>query len=984
MKDFLNNPLAEAGNDGRLMMDKRIVSVFFILLLFLGESLQGAIKSIGLPVIKNFTKQDYSAGTQSWAIAQGRDDKLYFANNNGLLQFDGVNWNTYPLPNSSIVRSLLVGDENRIYVGGFNEFGYFHPDQQGRMSYHSLSSRLPDDEKNFGEIWRIYKFNGQLVFQSYTSLMLWDGKTFRILHPGKDELFHFSFKVNDRLWIDNRAKGLQELVNGQLVTLPGTEKIRGQEIWGILPFPGNRFMIATQNKGVFLYDGKEMHAWNNEADKLLIANRVMGIAQIDGDHYAFGTISHGVVITDSKGNVVQNISREEGLQNNTVLSVFVDNDHNLWLGLDNGISQIKINSPLSLIGFNNGVGATYSAAIYKGKIYLATNQGVVYHSWDPNKKIKRLGRFTMLNATRGQAWSLEVFDNILLVGHNAGAFQIINGKPQQISSVIGYWGFRQVPGHPDLLIGGHYNGLSLFKRGPKGWKYIREIEGFKESSRQFEFDDKGNIWMEHGYRGVFRIEISEDYTHVIRTELYGKKEGLPQAMNVGIYRLKGRLVFLTTDGVYQYFPSTNSFRKSQTYSELFGKLKGLSYIREDKRGNIWYFRNNQAGVMQKQPDGTYRSVEMPFRSLSGRFLPTFEFVLPVDEQDVFIGYDDGVAHYDPTFIKSWNNNFYTLISKVSVIKTDSVIFYGNGLQKQVSSIPYRENDLRFYFAAADMENIGHVTYQLKLEGFDDDWNNWSGRTMRDYTNLPEGDYTFMVRGINRYGVESAPATYRFTILPPWYRSVWAYLVYGFLFLLLVWGIYYFIRWKMKRSKEKEANRQRELYARREEELGRKQLEADKEIIRLRNDKLRNEMVHKEKELANASMEMIQKNKMLNKIKNDLKKATENITDESLQARLRSILRRIDRQVDNEKQWQIFETHFETVHEDFLTRIKEQFPELSPKELKLCAYLRMNISSKEIAALMNISVRGVEISRYRLRKKLGLQRHDNLTDFILRF
>jgi len=167
-------------------------------------------------------------------------------------------------------------------------------------------------------------------------------------------------------------------------------------------------------------------------------------------------------------------------------------------------------------------------------------------------------------------------------------------------------------------------------------------------------------------------------------------------------------------------------------------------------------------------------------------------------------------------------------------------------------------------------------------------------------------------------------------------------------------------------------------------LQREFVEAEKQIIQIRNKNLKDEMVLKNKELANATMQMLHKNEILINLKAELKKL-DDISDKSERKyKANWLLRKIDKEIDNEKQWEIFETHFESVHEEFLLRIKSAYPELTPRELKLCAYLRMNISSKEIAALMNISTRGVEISRYRLRKKLGLARENNLTDFILSF
>ena len=197
-------------------------------------------------------------------------------------------------------------------------------------------------------------------------------------------------------------------------------------------------------------------------------------------------------------------------------------------------------------------------------------------------------------------------------------------------------------------------------------------------------------------------------------------------------------------------------------------------------------------------------------------------------------------------------------------------------------------------------------------------------------------------------------------------------------------INYLFKRKIVRSKREEEKRQQKIFREKEEKLERETLEAEKEIIRLRNEKLREQMVMKDKELANSTLDMIHKNKLLTKIKNDLKKISSPTMDEESKNNIHSLSKKINKELDTEKQWEVFETHFENVHEAFLKRLKIRYPDLSPRELKLCAYLRMNISSKEIAVLMNISTRGVEISRYRLRKKFALNRNDNLTDFILSF
>jgi len=202
--------------------------------------------------------------------------------------------------------------------------------------------------------------------------------------------------------------------------------------------------------------------------------------------------------------------------------------------------------------------------------------------------------------------------------------------------------------------------------------------------------------------------------------------------------------------------------------------------------------------------------------------------------------------------------------------------------------------------------------------------------------------------------------------------------------MLIYSGFNYLKNRVKKSKLLFAQAQQKQFQEREKQLQTETLKAEKELIRLRNEKLREEMIQKDKELANNTMQMIQKSKTHTFIKRDLQKLTKETKDEILISRIRMMIKKINRDIDTDKQWEVFESHFESVHEEFLKRLKQQHPDLSPRELKLCAYLRLNISSKEIASLMNISVRGVEISRYRLRKKLKLEHDQNLTDFIMMF
>ena len=274
-----------------------------------------------------------------------------------------------------------------------------------------------------------------------------------------------------------------------------------------------------------------------------------------------------------------------------------------------------------------------------------------------------------------------------------------------------------------------------------------------------------------------------------------------------------------------------------------------------------------------------------------------------------------------------------------------------------------------------------MLFSTRLDGYELAWTEWQSRSSREFTNLEEGDYIFSVKAKNIYGTITEPVSIGFRVLPPFRRTIAAYVIYVLIFLGSVVLFVWWIKKRFERSRLRSQQQQEELFRKKEEILHREALEAEKQLIRMRNDNLKEEMVKKDKELANATLQMLQKNKTMINIKNELNKIAGSF-DTQQKYQVQYLFRKINREIDNENQWKVFETHFENVHEAFLTRIKSAYPNLTPRELKLCAYLRMNISSKEISVLMNISTRGVEISRYRLRKKFNLERDENLTDFIL--
>jgi DNA-binding CsgD family transcriptional regulator len=325
------------------------------------------------------------------------------------------------------------------------------------------------------------------------------------------------------------------------------------------------------------------------------------------------------------------------------------------------------------------------------------------------------------------------------------------------------------------------------------------------------------------------------------------------------------------------------------------------------------------------------------------------------------------------------------IRKVELLGLDSVIYWGGFVNKPFTiHLPYKYNQLQIEYSSNDFENPQSLSYSTFVEGVDKEWTEWQSQSKRELTNIRHGTRTFKVKAKNIFGTESNVSTIDIEIAPPWYLKWWAYGIYFFVLLGGVFLISKYVRYRIAKSQIQEKERQERLFREREKQLQTEALEAEKEVIKLRNEKLNVEMKQKDKELANSTMDMIHKSKSLIGIKKELTKLARGTDDDYMKDQFNILIRKINREIDSENQWEVFEKHFENVHEEFINRLKSQFPDLTPREMKLCAYLRLNISSKEIATLMNISTRGVEISRYRLRKKLNLEHNTNLTSFIMSF
>ena len=940
--------------------------------------------TIGLPDVINYSKQLYSAGLQNWDIKQDKNGIIYVANNEGLLTFDGRKWTLHALPNKTIVRSVAISSDNKIYVGGQDELGYFTPAKNGQLQYNSLTQFIPVKDKNFGDVWDIIAFNKNIFFRSGNKIFKFTNESVATYYAPLE--WSYLGACNNHLYAHDYKIGLMVFENDSWAPL--SEKIASpinSSVTNILAINKDSALITTLKDGLFILSASTILKLTSANNSFFATERIYAATAINNEWMALATNNSGVYIIDHRANIIQRFSGKEGLQNNNVLSIFLDRQSNLWLGLDNGIDLIAYNNAIKQINpvLQNGSG--YTAIIYNNSLYAGTSNGLYSVALQPIKDLSfSKGVFAPVNNGNAQIWALAQINNQLLVGNHEGAFVINNNTAQPISTNPGFWNFIPMSGtFPSAqMVSGNYKGLSFFDFNNGKFTAKGQVQGFIESSRFVAIDKYNNIWVSHPYHGVFKTSKNNDGSYT--TSLYTDKKGLPSILDNHIYKIKNEVVVATVKGVFIYNPTKDVFEASPVYNKLLGN-QSVRYLKEDVAGNIWFIHDKILGVVDlsgKEPVIIY----LP--ELNNKMLSGFEFIYPVDENNIFLGGEKGFFHINYQKYKTTLVNLQVQLRTVRIInKTDSLLFGGyfaavNETQVQDDdAVPAISDDwktIRFEFSTALFGYPSNLEYSYRLKGFDENWSDWTTRTEKEYTNLPASSFTFEVKVRSNLGNESAAAGYTFKMLPPWYKTIWATIFY---LLLLSAGLLALYRWqkkKFKRQQTKYEEEQKKLLYIHELEINK----TESEIVALRNENLEAEINFKNSELASSAMHLVKKGELLTKIKAELTHVMKGFDNQQAIAEIKKMIKTLGEDDNIDKEWESFTKHFDKVHSDFFAGLKEKHPAISGNELKLCAYLRINLSTKEIAQLMNISVRGVEISRYRLRKKLGIASETNLFDYLI--
>jgi signal transduction histidine kinase len=747
----------------------------------------------GNPFIRNYSAKEYKAEPQNWGAVQDLRGIMYFSNNSSILEYDGKTWRTIEIPNKTGTRAIAIDSKGTIYLGSARTFGYLRTDKSGRMYYEELNNKL-DTSIHFSQVRQILPTENAVWFKSYEYLFKYENNKLNYYKP--ETLFGHFFKLGNDYFIFQLKKGLYVLKDNTFVPAPSTQNI--QPSYTSIQYNANTQLIAAGTPDIYLYKPRSANPLKTLfTDKFFSDSYLYSSAKITDNLFAFGTLTKGISVKDSTGNNRQLINTNAGLQENCVYYLQKTGTNKLWACLDNGISSTEIPFPISFFNKENGLtGAIKSVANNRNNTYVCTLNGLFA------LKGNKIHNF---QSHQNQCWTLLNFvdpatkDSLLLCGTLYGLFQIKGITSHPIDDKVYFIHLFQSKRFPSYLVAGRETGITIYQYKKGQWIDAGSIEKWNEAIRQIAEDDDGSLWLGTANNGVIHFfpKYAGFDNHFIH---YNPKNGFKITGFIYPYCLKNEVVFGTEKGLYYFDKKDNQFKPHQFQLLLpnFDKPTQkdtcdiLTFF-EDKHGNVWcggqYHKANTLALAKLQTDGSYKWLYAPFNRIPEMVIET----LYVDDNDMaWIGGSDGLYRFDSKMDFNYEQSYNCLIRKVALDK-DSVVYWGgwdnDRLKKENFKFDYHHNSMTFEFAAAFFDDEQTTKYQYFLEGYDKLWSDYQLKTEKEYTNLSEGNYTFRVRAVNVYNAASSEAILHFTILPPWFRSWWAYLLYilffaAFVYLLL--------------------------------------------------------------------------------------------------------------------------------------------------------------------------------------------------------
>lgn len=848
----------------------------------------------GAPFIENFKPREFKASSANYDVVQNGNGLMYFANYRGVLEYDGISWQLFPLPNGAATRSLAADSNGVIYVGAVGEMGYLAPDEKGEMRYFSLYDRLdttffelPRSTEVFGTrygAWFRGVEEGQLFYWNGDSL-----QHYPVTQTGPDyELFYFL----DQLWAQHPIEGLMVWDGGHFQALPGATQLRGLRLESLIAVSANRLLGYDARIGLIvirLDEGTiQVGRWQSDLGAEENLPVVSELRLLSSGRIAVGTVQSGVYILETSGELVQHVTSQAGLQDNLVMGMYEDAQQSLWLTLSKGISRVEIASPLTQWNEASGLeGIVFSAMHHQGRLYAATTLGTF-----------RLegSRFQPVANLTWETWNLITVTTggreRLVAATSQGLFEVTAREAKPIPGAADYFKAIASEVYPGLMYAiSSTDGIEVLRHNGREWVYQPSDTGMVELNTQFSHGvetDAGELWLQEleSPNSLLRIRLREGSYGIAGWESVVLPDSFPVVQS--LIEWNGEVALATEKGIWRFDAQAQTFVPETTLGiSGMGQASGVLRFTFDPLGRIWLerYRGNRRWLELAYPqaNGSYRRDSVALQSLSETEVWSEVYVGP--QGVAWIGTPEGLYAYNHNSRPPRGMPFAPQIRQV-VVGKDSILYYGHAAKNRSRpEIPYQGNALTIYYATPYFGGESEVEYSYFLEGWDETWSSWKPGEKKDYTLLPPGSYEFQVKARNLYNQESEVATYRFVIATPWYRSVWAFVGYAAIIVLLV---YVTVKLNTRRLYLQNEHLERIVYER-TSEIWAQHKEIIKKSATLKRQK---------EELAQQHSLVEEKNQALEQTLHQLKDAQSKLVDSEKMASLGQLTAGIAHEINN--------------------------------------------------------------------------------------
>ncbi len=804
-------------------------------------------RETGFKYLRNYTFREYEAQPQNFCIVQGKDGIIYAANNGGLLAYDGVTWRLIKVENRH-VRSLAVDEKGTVYVGGRTTFGKLEPGADGFMQYHSLSASLPEEYQDFSTVWNIHLTPEGVYFCTYSSVFLFSpGQKIQVWSTGG--LTSFSFYHSGRLFMRKEAKGLVWFKNGSFQPVPGGDFFAQKKIYCMVPdFPSaGSFLVGTERHGLFIYMDGKTEPFHSEVNEYLREHRLFHGVRLSNGDMACATASGGMAILDAGGRLIYIFNLDNGLQDDCVQSISQDRQGNLWLGLNRGITRIEYQSPFFLYDVRKRLpGMVLSVLEHRGGIYAGSDRGLF-------RLLPGAMAFEPVRGISTYCWALVPDGDSLLAATSDGLFLV---EPQETQLLIEErsYSLLQSKKTPWRVWVGMKKGLAALSKKEGNWQKEHIFKTWNQNPMSLAEDKNGTLWMGTTVGKVFALPTAESIGTAVPVQ-YDDAHGLPPKREIGVYRVGGKVIFATGNGVFRFDGASGRFLPDNALGEEYGAGGKMVFrLAESEKHDVWFHAISRYYRAQRREGKTVVTEPDVFKRIPSRTQSNTIYPAPGGRY-LWLGTTDGLIKVDTAGLENIRTGFPLFIREVMVNRTEKLFggFSGGSGAGTQPVLKFPVQVIGFTCGAPFYHDEASTRFRFFLEGYDAQWpEEWTPDASIEYTNLDPGGYVFRAQARNVYGLESKNTAFAFRILPPWYRTWWAYFLYILIFGLFTASL---VRWRSHRL-VREKFKLEKLVETRTTEVNLKNSQLEQTAIQLReqSEKLKEADHMKSRFFANISHE----------------------------------------------------------------------------------------------------------------------------------